>query len=186
VNNNKVKTTPQQQLSLEQFYYAEARLLDNRQFQQWLALLSEDIQYIVPARPNLQVDNRLRGSEDMLSVERELEDAASMGCPLREENLVLLSVRVERAYKMNSWSENPPARTRRIIGNVERLQEDSGRLSMISNFHLHYSRPGCNNVLYSGQRRDTLLAHEDSYKIAHRVVVMDYTTIEAPTMGLLF
>ena len=186
MNENPIKTSPQQQLELEQFYYAEARLLDNRQFQQWLALLSEDIQYIVPSRPNLQVDNRQRGTEEMISVERELEDAASMGCPLREENLILLSVRVERAYKMNSWSENPPARTRRIVGNVELMQEDAGRLCVISNFHLHYSRPGCNNVLYSGQRRDTLLAQDHGYKIAHRVVVMDYATIEAPTMGLLF
>ena len=180
------KTSPEQQLSLEQFYYSEARLLDNRQFQQWLALLSEDIRYIVPSRHNLQVDNRERGSENMLSVERELDDADSMGCPLREENLIVLSVRVERAYKMNSWSENPPARTRRIVGNIELMNQEDGRLSVISNFHMHYSRPGCDNTLYSGQRRDTLIESDDSYKIAHRVVVLDYATIEAPTMGLLF
>lgn len=186
MNSDKVRTSPQQQLALEQFYYAEARLLDNRQFQQWLNLLSEEIQYIVPSRHNIQVDNRERGTEEMISVERELEDAGSMGCPLREENLILLSVRVERAYKANSWAENPPARTRRIIGNIELMQADGARLSVISNFHLHYSRPGCNNLLYSGQRRDTLIVEDDSYKIAHRVVVMDYATIEAPTMGLLF
>ena len=186
MNTDKVKVSPEQQLSLEQFYFSEARLLDNRQFQQWLALLSEDIQYIVPSRHNPLVDNRERGTEDMLSVQRELDDADSMGCPLREENLIHLSLRVERAYKMNSWSENPPARTRRIVGNVELMQTDGERLSLISNFHLHYSRPGCNNTLYSGQRRDTLIANGDSYKIAHRVVVMDYSIIEAPTMGLLF
>ncbi|MCZ6830434.1 MAG: aromatic-ring-hydroxylating dioxygenase subunit beta [Gammaproteobacteria bacterium] len=186
MNTDKIKCSPEQQLALEQFYYCEARLLDSRQFQQWLGLLSEDIQYIVPSRHNPLVDNRKRGNEDMLSVEWELDDADSMGCPLREENLIHLTVRVERAYKMNSWAENPPARTRRIVGNVELLQKNGERLSVISNFHLHYSRPGCNNTLYSGQRRDTLIAQEDSYKIAHRVVVMDYSTIEAPTMGLLF
>jgi 3-phenylpropionate/cinnamic acid dioxygenase small subunit len=186
MSTDKVKVSPQQQLSLEQFYYTEARLLDNRQYQQWLALLCEEIQYIVPSRHNLQVDNRERGEEGMISVQRELEDAESMGCPLREENLIHLSVRVERAYKMNSWSENPPARTRRIVGNVELLEKEGERLSVISNFHMYYSRAGADNTLYCGQRRDTLVEHDDSYRIAHRVVILDYATIEAPTMGLLF
>ena len=186
MSDDHYSANPEQQFALEQFYYREARLLDNRQYQQWLALLSEDIQYIVPSRHNLLVDNRQRGNEEMLSVERELDDSDSMGCPLREENLIHLTVRVERAYKMNSWSESPPARTRRIVGNVELMDKDGDRLSVLSNFHLYYSRPGCDNTLYSGQRRDKLIVHESGFKIAHRVVVMDYSTIEVPTMGLLF
>ncbi|MBT6264519.1 MAG: benzene 1,2-dioxygenase, partial [Halieaceae bacterium] len=35
--------TPQLQLSVEQFYYLEARLLDSRQYQQWFELVSEDL-----------------------------------------------------------------------------------------------------------------------------------------------
>ena len=47
---------------------------------------------------------------------RELEGADSMGCPIREETYIHLVLRVERAFKINSWSENPPARTRRLVG----------------------------------------------------------------------
>ncbi len=178
--------TPELQLSVEQFYYQEARLLDNRQYQQWLALITEDIQYQMPSRINIAVDNRMHGTEDMISVERELEDANSMGCPIREENFIHLTVRVERAYKMNSWSENPPARTRRIIGNVEIGDTDDDSIKVLSNFHLYYARPGSENFIYSGQRRDTLLRVEKSYKIQHREVIMDYATIDVPTLGLLF
>ena len=78
----------------------------------------------------------------MISVERELEGGDSMGCPIREESYIHLMVRVERAFKINSWSENPPARTRRIVGNVELMSSGSEEYSVVSNFHLYYSRPG--------------------------------------------
>jgi len=95
-------------------------------------------------------------------------------------------MRVDRAYKMNSWAENPPARTRRIIGNVEVLEQASDQLKVISNFHLFYARPGSRDFLYSGQRRDTLQKVGEGYKVLDREIVMDYGDIECPTMGLLF
>lgn len=185
MNNYAMIASPEQQRALERFYHFEARLLDARQYQQWLALLTEDIQYRMPSRVNVQVNNRDRGNEDMISVERELEDVDSMGCPIREENYIHLMVRVERAYKMNSWSENPPARTRRIVGNVELMSEEGDSRRVLSNFHLYYARPGSENFLYSGQRRDLLVADGDSFKLKEREVIMDYATIELPTLGLL-
>ncbi len=177
---------PEQQRELERFYFYEARLLDNRQYRQWLTLLSQDIRYVMPARVNVQVNNRERGQEDMISVERELEGEDSMGCPHREENYIVLLLRAERAYKINSWSEHPPARTRRIVGNIELMARQGDTLSVLSNFHLYYSRPGNENVSYSGQRRDTLLSQPDGLRIVRREVVLDYANIELPTLGLLF
>jgi len=181
-----IEIEPGEQRMLERFYFHEARLLDNRQYRQWLALLSADIRYVMPARVNVQVDNRARGREDMISVERELEGDGSMGCPHREENFILLQLRVERAYKINSWSENPPARTRRIVGNIELMDRGGESLSVVSNFHLYYARPGSENVIYSGQRRDTLRPTAQGLRIAHREIVLDYGEIQLPTLGLLF
>ncbi|MEM9256206.1 MAG: aromatic-ring-hydroxylating dioxygenase subunit beta [Pseudomonadota bacterium] len=186
MNGTSLATSPEQQRALERFYFHEARLLDNRQYQQWLALMCEDIAYLMPARVNRQVDNRLRGQEQMISVERELEDVESMGCPHREESMIHLMVRVERAYKINSWSENPPARTRRIVGNVELMARQNDNLQVISNFHLFYARPGAADCIYSGQRRDTLKADADSFRVGRREIVLDYADIELPTLGLLF
>jgi 3-phenylpropionate/cinnamic acid dioxygenase small subunit len=179
-------TSPAQQRALEAFYYREARLLDNRQYRQWLDLVSEDICYLLPARVNVQVDNRQHGEEHMISVERELEGADSMGCPIREETYMHLMLRVERAYKINSWSENPPARTRRIIGNIELMARGGDELSVLSNFHMHYARPGSASFLYSGQRRDLLLASGDEFRLRRREVILDYADISLPTLGLLF
>lgn len=177
---------PVRQRGLERFYYREARLLDNRQYKQWLELVTQDIRYVLPSRVNAQLDYRERGEEGMLSVERELEGADSMGSPVREENYIHLMLRVERAYKINSWAENPPARTRRIIGNVELMARDGDEYSVLSNFHLHYARPGSASVLYCGQRRDVLLALGDDYRLKRRDVILDYADITFPTLGLLF
>lgn len=175
-----------EQRALERFYFHEGRLLDNRQYQQWLALVSPEIRYSMPARTNLMVDNRERGNEHMISVDRELESADSMGCPIREETYVHLMVRVERAYKINSWAEQPPARTRRIVGNVELMEERDEGLHVLSNFHLHWARPGNSEAFYSGQRRDLLLPADDSFRLLRREVVLDYADIALPTLGLLF
>jgi 3-phenylpropionate/cinnamic acid dioxygenase small subunit len=186
--NFSVVTTPEQQRSLERFYHYEARLLDSRQYQQWLALLSPDIRYTMPARVNVQVNNRERGSEDMLAIEKELEGPDSMGCPIREEGYIHLMLRAERAFKINSWSENPPARTRRLIANVELMEEGDNCLRVYSNFHLYYARPGGENFIYSGQRRDEIQPNETEggFVLTQREVIMDYATIELPTLGLLF
>jgi len=181
-----VEVTPELQRQLERFYFHEARLLDSRQYLQWLTLLSEDVRYLIPSRVNVQVNNRERGCEEMISVEQELEGEDSMGCPHREEGYILLMLRAERAYKINSWSENPPARTRRIVGNIELMEHSGDELSVFSNFHLYYARPGSENIIYSGQRRDTLLSYPDGLRILRREVVLDYAAIELPTLGLFF
>jgi 3-phenylpropionate/cinnamic acid dioxygenase small subunit len=176
--------TPELQLSLEQWYYQEARLLDGRQYQSWLGLCCEDIVYTMPARSNPLVNNREQGNEDMISVERELEGIDSDGCPIRDESYVYLFLRVERSFKMNAWAENPPARTRRIIGNVEVRSIDGEEISIFNNFHLFYSRPGSADFFYAGQRRDTLRRSDGSYKLAHREIIMDMADINVPTLGL--
>ena len=99
-------------------------------------------------------------------------------------------LRVDRSFKPNAWAENPPARTRRIVGNVEVSDVQEDRLSVTSAFHLFYSRPGSENFLYAGQRQDVLLREGgeqgETYKILDRVIVMDVAEIDLPTLGLFF
>ena len=51
---------------LNQFYFREARLLDERLYQQWQALLSDKIEYLVPARHIPQLDNSKLETEAFL------------------------------------------------------------------------------------------------------------------------
>ena len=132
------------------------------------------------------VDNAERGQQGMISVERELEGRDSDGLPVRDESHLYLAMRVQRAYAPNSWAENPPARTRRLVGNVEILEVSEDQLGVTSAFHLFYSRPGSPSFLYAGQRRDVLRRGEEGLRIAGREIVMDLSDIDVPTLGLFF
>ena len=180
--------SPEQQHEIEQWYYREARMLDGRQYQKWLLLCDPEIRYIVPGRSNPLVDNSKRDHEDMISIEHELEGRESDGLPIRDESLPYLMLRVQRSFKANAWAENPPARTRRIVGNVEILGTEGDRLSVVSAFHLHWARPGSASFLYAGQRRDVLSRAENSapgdLRILRREVILDMADIEFPTLGL--
>jgi 3-phenylpropionate/cinnamic acid dioxygenase small subunit len=170
---------------VEQFYYREARILDQRQYNQWLALVTEDISYRMPSRHIPQADPKQRGQEAYLSVERELSQGTEP--PLRDENYLILSVRVMRAFKQNSWTDNPPARTRRFISNVEVMpsaQADS--LECYSNIMINYSRHQQDNYLFSAQRRDTLRRVDGTLKIAAREIIIDWNVITAPSLGIFF
>ena len=176
--------SPELQHAVEQWYYREARLLDDRRYRSWLALCTEDVRYVMPGRGNPLVDNAERGNEEMIGVAKELETPASDGLPIRDESMPYLAMRVERSFKANAWAENPPARTRRIVGNVEVLDASEEALEVVSSFHLHYARPGSGTFFYAGQRRDRLRCEGDDFRLAHREVVMDLAEIDVPTLGV--
>jgi 3-phenylpropionate/cinnamic acid dioxygenase small subunit len=170
---------------IERFYYREARLLDERRFKEWLDLLTDDITYTVPARHTALVEPRRQGTEDMYAPSRELSQPGEPA--FREENHLTLSLRVDRAYKLNSWTDNPPPRTRRFVSNLE-VEVGDGPAShrTYTNFLLVYSRHGCDNYTYTGQRRDLLRRVDGALRIACREVILDWNVITAPSLGLFF
>jgi len=176
----------EQQHAIEQFYYREARMLDERRFLAWLELLTADVRYVIPTRHISLGDPAGRGGDGFHPVERELggpEEAA-----LREDRLQMLTIRAKRALAPNAWAENPPARTRRFITNVEIEGDDidGDELRVWSNFMLSYSRHGADNHFYSGQRQDRLRRSGDGLRIAERRIVLDWNVVTAPTLALIF
>ena len=178
---------PMLQFQLEQFYYQEADLLDSRQFKQWLKLFAADAKYLMPARYSPQRDASQRDSEDFLSTESEFEGFGADACPYREESLMILAFRVDRALKINAWGSNPPARTRRQISNVLISQlETANHYELKSNFLLYYSRHRTDNFIYSGQRIDRIIHSDDETTITQREIRLDWNVVPVPTLGLFF
>lgn len=85
-------------VEIEQFLYREARLLDTRRFDDWLDLWTPDGMYWVPQRPD-QTSPR-----DHIS--------------LFWEDATMREVRVRRLTNPRNWSQQPPTRTARMVGNV--------------------------------------------------------------------
>ena len=86
------------QRGVEQFLFREARLLDERRFAEWLALWSPEGMYWIP---------RAHGQASPY-------DHISIAW----EDAMLRDVRVGRLLHARNWSQLPPTRTARLIGNV--------------------------------------------------------------------
>jgi len=170
-----------------QFYYKEARLLDERCFQQWFALVDESIEYSMPSRFVPQPDPEKQDTEAFLSTELELERAdGGKGCPLRHDHYLETFARTFRAYKPNAWAESPAPRTRRFISNIEVESLGNDEYRVYSNFQMFYSHRGADNHTYTGGRRDVLKEVDGDFRICKREVITDWDIITVPTLALIF
>src|SRR5947207_13819077 len=104
---------------VEQFLYREARLLDERRFNEWLDLFTDDVRYWMGARANRYPRNSKAIS--ILSPNRYVEDDKTRADELSilDETKETLSARVARLDTGMAWAEDPPARTRHMTGSHE-------------------------------------------------------------------
>lgn len=156
----------------ERFLYAEARLLDQGRFADWLALLDSDIEYRVPVRRALMKGAGAGFSDRAFFMD---EDHGS------------LALRVERLASEFAWSENPPTRTRRIVANVlvDRLHSAS-EIDVTSNLVVYCLR-GDDPVpkVISGERQDRLVMRPQGWRIRRRVVLLDATLLGMESLSIL-
>jgi 3-phenylpropionate/cinnamic acid dioxygenase small subunit len=89
----------------ERFLFTEARLLDERRFDEWEALFTSDGVYLVPIDPQKDPS----GSISIIYDDRRR-----------------LSERVFRQMKTPVLDQNPPSRTIRFVSNVEVAPEGGG------------------------------------------------------------
>jgi len=113
-----VALTAQQALWLDlmQFYIREAWLLDERKFKEWLDLFADDVLYFMPRRKNV-----LRRE-----LHRELTPLGDLA--ILEEDKRYLELRVARLDTGMAWAEDPPSRTRHLIGNLEATPLENGEV----------------------------------------------------------
>jgi 3-phenylpropionate/cinnamic acid dioxygenase small subunit len=170
-------TDAETQHAVEQFLYAEAELLDQHRFHEWLELFAEDVHYWAPTRMTRTVR------------ERDHEIAARGESAFFEEDLHRLKGRVRRLTSGVSWSEEPPSRTRRLITNVRVRARDDGALDVACNFYVYRSRLERHQDWFVGERFDVLrpaLPPQTGYPfvIADRTIVLDQATLLAPSISI--
>ena len=141
--------------AVEEFLYREARMLDERRFEEWLALFAEDGVYWIAAAP---------GQTDPLG-------EASIAYEGRQ----LLEVRVRRLRHPANYSDQPPTRTRRVIGNV--MAEGADLVTVRSNFTLVEFRDDAQRV-FAGEYVHDLRSADDGFEIVRKRV--DLLNCDAP------
>jgi benzoate/toluate 1,2-dioxygenase beta subunit len=148
----------------EQFLILEARLLDEGCFDEWLALFTSDAWYWVPSQPG-QANPR-----DTIS--------------LIYDDRRLLETRVRRLASPRIYSQEPPSRTSRMIGNVtiEEAAPDGQACTVRSKCQvLEYRRE--TQRLFGGTCFHRLVRTGSGIQIAWKRV--DLVNCDGPHEGLL-
>ena len=156
-------STAQQALwfALMQFYIREAWLLDERRLREWLDLFTDDILYFMPRRKNVH----------RREMQRELTALGDLA--ILEEDKRYLEMRVARLDCGMAWAEDPPSRTRHLIGNLEATPLDNGEVQAKTAFLVYRSHLETDAQLLSGCRQDTLRNVDGAWKVARRTIVLD-------------
>ncbi|HLQ32649.1 MAG TPA: aromatic-ring-hydroxylating dioxygenase subunit beta [Chloroflexota bacterium] len=151
------------------FLVREAELLDNRDLHGWLAMLTPDIDYRIPVR--VTRERAAAASEFSGTAFHMVEDWGS------------LKARVDRFDSEFAWSEDPPSRTRRLVGNV-RVEpgETAAELSVKSNLLVFRAHGESAGNLLAAERCDALRRVGGELRLAKRLVLLDHTAL--PTHNL--
>ena len=171
---------------VEQFLYREARLLDERRFREWLDLFTDDVRYWMGARSNRYP--RTSKAIAILSPNRYVEDDKTRADELSilDETKETLSARVARLETGMAWAEDPPSRTRHMIGNIELAGEPGPELTVYSNFIVYRSRAESEEDFYVGARQDLLRRVDGALKIASRKMTLDQNVLLAKNVSIFF
>jgi len=95
---------------IENFLYWEAELLDERRYEEWLALLAEDVRYWMPMRRNVKFGELER------EFTREGQDVNWF-----DEGKETLTRRVQQILTGVHWAEEPLSRICHMVSNVQIL-----------------------------------------------------------------
>lgn len=164
------------QYRIEQFYYFEAQLLDDRRFPEWLDLFADDLHYWMPVRTA-----RMPREES-----REFEGRG--GAAHFDDDKGQMRQRVKKLQTGRAWSEVPSSRTRHLVSNVRVDTATEGVLEVKSNFFVYRTRSEHYQDTFAGERVD-LLRQADTdlgFLVARRRVNIDQTIILANNISTFF
>jgi 3-phenylpropionate/cinnamic acid dioxygenase small subunit len=162
---------------IEVFLYREAELLDERRYEEWLDLFTEDAHYFMPMRRNVPHDEP----------EREFTRAGT-DVNWFDEGKDTLTRRVKQILTGVHWAEEPPSRICHMVSNVQVARTDSaaGELVVKSRFLVYRNRVETETDFLVGKREDVLRRVDGGWKIARRKIVLDQNVLLAKNLTVFF
>jgi 3-phenylpropionate/cinnamic acid dioxygenase small subunit len=162
---------------IEQFLYHEAELLDERRYEEWLALFAEDAQYFMPMRRNVPHDEP----------EREFT-RAGFDVNWFDEGKDTLTRRVKQILTGIHWAEEPPSRICHMVSNVQILRASPpgsaapSEVDVRCRFLVYRNRVETETDVLVGKREDVLRRVDGGWKIARRMVILDQSVLLAKNL----
>lgn len=162
------------QHEIERFLYDEAALLDERRIDEWLALLTDDVEYWMPVR-----STRMRGDEAH-------EFAEPGGAAFFDDDRQSMEERVRKLNSGFAWAEDPPSRTRHYVSNVRILAVAGDEVRVSLNFLVYRSRLASDEDLWAGRREDTLRRTDRGWMICKRHLFLDQVSLKSKNLSIFF
>jgi p-cumate 2,3-dioxygenase beta subunit len=138
---------------IEAFLYDEAALLDTWNLDAWIALFTEDAQYIVPTTDLPDGDPR----RDLVFI---------------DDDFIRLQGRVQRLKSRHAHREYPSSRTRHFVSNTRITGTNGDEISVEASFIVYRFRDGSNEP-FVGQYRYRLRRVDGALKICYRRATLD-------------
>jgi 3-phenylpropionate/cinnamic acid dioxygenase small subunit len=160
---------------VEAFLYHEAELLDERRYEEWLDLFTDDVHYFMPLRRNVPHDEP----------EREFTRAGA-DVNWFDEGKDTLTRRVKQILTGIHWAEEPPSRICHMVSNVQVVADDPAEVTVKSRFLVYRNRVETETDFLIGKREDRLRRVNGGWKIARRKIVLDQNVLLAKNLTMFF
>ena len=134
----------------EDILYAEARLLDDCRYHEWLGMLTADAVYWMPC------------NGDGVDPNREVALVYDTHAKLQD--------RIARLSSGVAHAQSPPSKTKRLVSNVQ-VEDSSENLTVFSAFILYELRRGKERV-FAGRYQHRMRFEDRCWKIAAKKVVL--------------
>ena len=164
------------QKEIENFFYYEADLLDQRLFEEWLDLLTEDIHYWMPTRRNVKFG------------EEERENSRDYGeMNWFDEGKPILAQRIKQIRTGVHWAEEPRSRVTHMVSNVRVVDPDPDQdeAKVTSRFLYYRNRVVAETNILVGKREDLLRRVDGQWKLAKRKILLDQNVLTAKSITVI-
>lgn len=158
-------------LEAHRFLVDEAALFDAQLWSEWLALLTEDIRYVMPVR---------------VTTARGTGFDTQPGMAHFDENYYTLTKRVERLGTDYAWTEDPPSRIRHLVTNIRTLETSNESTIDVESTVLLFRSRGDDREpeLLCAHRADRLLSTAEGWRLDARMITVDEAVLRTQNLAI--
>lgn len=154
----------------QEFLAWEAKLLDERRFEEWYQLLDDNLLYEVPLKIARQEMN---------------EETPTYGYRIRDEKSHV-RVRIDRMSSGHGWAEMPVSRTLRMVGSIFVEVTDQPDVISVESALMLYRQRGHDEPgdLIPVRRQDQLRMTDQGPVLMKRTAYITEVTLNTPNLGV--
>ncbi len=162
---------------VEDFLNREADLVDERRFDEWLTLFSDDLQYRMPLVRNVAAPSI---SGEYLT--------GPLDVSWFDEGKETLATRVAQIKTGVHWAEEPPSRTSHLVTNVRIVKAtpsvaEAREVELSCKFLVYRNRNTDTEDTLIGRRADVLRRSGDSWLICRRTLYINQSVLLAGNLS---